>query len=154
MDLSPVTTTSSAHDEKLWLGSKHGTDTLQTITLDIEGGTFDDVIVAEVGSAVGWGYVPSGLPLVETEAGLYELADTYHANPDTDTDGGGADTDTDGPPVDSTAEGHLFESVRVKGNNVGASLFWHGVVVKAQVPGFDGDFDPTGAPSNSHIRYV
>lgn len=130
MDLSPHTTTITPVDEKLWLGSKHGLDCPETITLDVEGGSFDGVIVD---NGDGWGYIPSGCALIGPSQGLYSLQS------------GATD-----------AEGHLVESVRVRISDsdgtvtAGGALLWHGVVVEDKVPGtFDGS-----ANGATFIRYV
>lgn len=128
MDLSPHTTTVQPVDEKRWLGSTHGTDCTSTITLDVDGGSFDDLIVD---GGNGYGYIPSGTA-VDEDGDLYVL-----------NEGG------------SACSGHLVESVRVKlgadsTETAGAALLWHGVVNAELVPG--GTFDAS-TDAAAFIRY-
>lgn len=127
MDLSPHTTTRTETRDKRWLGSQHGTDCTETITLDIAGGTFAAVRVAD---GKGGFVIPSGTPLNEGADGLYDRAS-------------GADV----------AEGHLFEDVLIAADTTaaGGALFWHGKVVQANLPAGSGFADANRAP---HIRYV
>lgn len=108
MDLSPTTTTRTVDRDKLWLASQHGTDSTDSCTLDIAGGTFAAVL--QEGGTV----VPSGTPIVKGGDGLYDRAT-------------GA----------AVADGHLFEDVIIKPTTTraGGALHWHGEVVQAQVPG-------------------
>lgn len=117
MDLSPKTFSKSYNDEKLWLGSKHGADCTRAITLDITNGGFTIVDGGD-----GYGYIQSGTPIKKhAGTGLYRRVVTTSGS-------------------EEAADGHLFESVRVKtgsgaSTKAGGSLFWHGVVVDAKVPG-------------------
>lgn len=132
MDLSPKTTVIQSADEKRWLGSKHGTDTLETITLDITNGGFTIVDGGD-----GYGYIKSGTPVkLHTATNLYRRVNT-------------------GTGTEEAADGHLFETVRVKTGTgattkAGGSLLWHGVVVDALVPGTFVDANRAA----KHIRYV
>jgi hypothetical protein len=128
MDLSPSTTTTTVVREKTWLGSQHGTDCPQTITIDVGGGTFAAVMIAS--TRPGESIIPSGTAVNELPSGLYARAS-------------GADV----------AEGHLFEDVVVKTGSTaaGASLFWHGVVVQAKLPAGSGFVNANRAP---FIKYV
>jgi len=135
MDLSPKTTVTQHADEKLWLGSKHGTDCTETITLDITNGGFQTSDFVAGGD--GYSYLKSGIPLKKhAGTGLYRRV-----------------VGTAGS--EEKADGHLFESVRVKTGTgattkAGASLLWHGKVVIAKVP------TPfvTANQAAAHIRYV
>jgi hypothetical protein len=128
MDLSPKTTTVTTQDEKRWLGTDHGTDCMETITLDVTNGGF-----TVVDGGDGWGYIKSGEPLKKDGAtALYKRALSTEA-----------------------CDGHLFESVRVKTGTgattkAGASLYWHGKVIAAQVPGAF----VTAQRAAANIRYV
>lgn len=127
MDLSPKTTTTSPVRDKTWLGTQHGCDCTETITLDIAGGTF-----AAVRQPDGRGgfVIPSGTALNMGADGLYDRAS-------------GADV----------AEGHLFEDVLISADTTqaGGALYWHGKVVQAKLPAGSGFADANRAP---HIRYV
>jgi hypothetical protein len=128
MDLSPTTTTVTQQRDKLWLGSQHGTDCTESITLDIAGGTFAAVRVAD---GRGGFVIPTGTPVVKGADGLYDLAaDDLVA-----------------------ADGHVFEDVLISADSVhaGAALFWHGKVVQAELPAGSGFVDANRAP---FIRYV
>lgn len=132
MDLSPVTTTITPVDEKLWLASKHGTDCPDTITLNIGGGSFAGVIVAS-GRGDGYGVVPSGTPVKKSGA-LYVLNTTTAA-----------------------CDGHVLEDVRVHiGStvNAGGSLLWHGEVVSQKVDDLTGVTFAVATDAAKFIRYV
>lgn len=131
MDLTPRTTTTTPVRDKTWLGSKHGTDATQTITLDIAGGTFAAVAVAGAAGSNTM-VIPSGTAVNElgTGAGFFARAS-------------GADV----------AEGHIFEDVvyNVGSATAGAALLWHGVVVQAKLPAGSGFVNANRAPQ---IKYV
>lgn len=109
MDLSPVTTTVAAHNQK-WLASKHGVDTAYPVTLDITAfaGLYPD------------GFIPSGVALgIITASGK---AGPY--------DNGAADGT-------ETLAGFLLEPLSVKAtspNDVSGALFWHGRVATDELP--------------------
>lgn len=126
MDLSPTTTTTAVARQKLWLASAHGTDSTDTVTLDIAGGSFAAVLVD---NGNGTSTVPSGTAIVKS-------GNTY------DRASGAA-----------VADGHLYEDVIVRSTttNAGGAMLWHGEVVQAQLPAGSGFVDANRAP---HVRYV
>lgn len=109
-DISVKSDTYQAEDRS-WLGSAHGTEATNTITLDVSSFT--------EGTHYPNGFIPSGVVLGRISAtGLYG---PY-------SNGAG-----DGREV---AAGHLFDSTKVptNGADVGAPLFVHGQVVEANLP--------------------
>lgn len=111
MKLQPTTETFSPAEDHSWLGSAHGTESTQTITLDGSAftGTWSD------------GIVPSGVALgVITATGLYA---PYN---------GGAADGTE------TCVGFLFTTIDVgdAGSEVDspAALLTHGMVKEANLP--------------------
>ena len=120
MDLS-VRTTDYAVGDHRWLGSSHGTDMGQTITLDASAFTADDHNAN--------GFIPSGTCLgLITASGLY------------------GPYDVDAADGTETGVGHLLTDVAAADltADLGASLFTHGVVVEAFLPDFtvtDGEID-------------
>lgn len=125
MDLSPTRTVTEVVREKDWLGSNHGIDTTRTATLDLAGGSFDALVVTVNGKS----FVPSGTAIRKGGDGLYDNA----------------------TGVGVKADGHLFEDVYFNEGSAtaGGALFWHGVVVDAQVPGTFADENRA-----DHILYV
>lgn len=131
MDLNLRTETYTPAEDHRWLGSKHGTDTAESITLD----------AATLLAVFPDGRVPSGVVLGKiTATGKYG---PYAA---------GA---SDGREV---ARGHLFTTQKVKavdGSNLDspAALFWHGRVVVAKLPANHG-LTAAARTALSQIRYV
>lgn len=125
MDLSPTRTETTISDTREWLGSTHGTEALETITLDVTNGGF--------GFTTAGGKIPRGTPIK-----LHAASKKYRRVVTT----GGSE---------EVADGHLWEDVTVKpgSTEVGGSLFWHGVVVDAKVPGTFVD-----ANRAKFIRYI
>lgn len=119
MDLTPTTTTHATGDPS-WLGSAHGLDAPQTITLDLS--TFTE------GTHYPDGYLLSGTCLGKiTSSGLY------------------GPYDPDGSDGRETAAGFLLGDLDVSGgNDVGGALLVHGIVRESRLPfasGTDGGPD-------------
>lgn len=111
MDLSVRTEGPWAPENFSWLGSKHGVEATDTITLDKS--TFASA------SYYAGGYIPSGVTLGKiTASGRYGPYD---------------DTASDGRQV---MVGHLLTSKSVVnvGSYLGASIFRHGKVYSANLP--------------------
>lgn len=123
MDLSPKRTTVSKVKVP-WRADDHGTDTLETIELDITNGGF--------GFTTAGGTIPEGTPIKRHSSGRYRRVVTTSGS-------------------EEAADGHLYEDVVVKpgSTKVGGSLFWHGRVVNANVP-----TPFPAASQAKHIRYV
>lgn len=130
MNLGIKRQTYAPSENQEWLGSAHGTQDMDSITLDASAftGLFPD------------GVVPSGVKLGKvTATGLYAPA---------------LAASTDGSEV---VAGHLFTTVDLAaGQGVAAatdtpaSLLWHGEVVASKVPAVAGA-TATGAPQ---VHYV
>jgi len=110
MNLGLATEVFNPAEDHRWLGSKHGTDTAKTITLD-----------ASAFSALGFadGVVPSGVVLAKiTTSGLYGPYDKAGT--------GGL----------GTAVGFLFTTQNTEDFTVDtpAALLWHGSVIVANLP--------------------
>lgn len=110
-----VVTDSYTSENQSWLGSAHGTNECDTVTLDA------DKFLATFPT----GIVPSGVTLGKiTATGLYA--------PYTDAATHGAGSDT--------MVGHLFTTVDLQGITSGtakdkvAALLWHGQVIEAKLP--------------------
>jgi hypothetical protein len=107
--LQPVETYQA--ENRSWLGSQHGTDVPQTVTLDTS--TFDE------STHFPNGFIPSGTVLgLITATGLYGPYDNAAS---------------DGR---QTAVGFLYSNTKVRtgGPDVGASIHWHGSVIAAALP--------------------
>ena len=131
MNLGIKRQTYAPSENQEWLGSSHGTQSMDSITLDA------DACLAVFPT----GLVPSGIKLGKiTATGLYAPALTASAD--------GSQT-----PV-----GHLFTTVDLTaggavpaaGNDTPASLLWHGEVVSAKVPVVAG----AAAAAAPNFRYV
>ena len=114
-------------DSKAWLGSKHGHDTAESITLD----------PALMLAAFPDGEIPSGVVLGKvTATGRY---------------GPYSNAAVDGREV---ARGHLLERRKVTvGQNAGGALLWHGQVVEGKLPTGHG-LDAAGKADLLLIHYV
>jgi hypothetical protein len=132
MRLDIQTETFSASEDQSWLGSAHGTNECDSITLD------GDAFLAT------WpdGIIPSGVVLGRvTATGLYQPYDDGVAT---------------GIEV---ARGHLFTTIDLGGTTAGtvgntpAALFWHGEVVEANLPA-DHGLDAAAKADLGQIRYV
>lgn len=122
----------SPPEDQRWLGSAHGTNEADPITLD--GDSFLTTFPT--------GVVPSGVVLGKvTATGLYRQY---------------IDGNSDGTEV---ARGHLFTTVDLGGTtaavvgNVGAALYWHGEVVEASLPTGHG-LNAAAKADLPQIRYV
>lgn len=125
-----------------WLGSKHGTDTAESITCD------GDAFLARFPT----GLVPQGVVVAKRTAdGLYV---PYDNAADVDPvaagqQGGGIDV----------ARGHLLTDMNLRGTtagtvgNVGGALFWHGQVIIANLPAGHG-LDAAARADLTLIHYV
>lgn len=132
MQLGIKRTTYAPNEDQSWLGSAHGTQECDPITLNGDAflATFPD------------GVIPSGTVVAKnTTTGLYE--------PYADAGANGTDT----------AAGHLFTTVDLGGTtgatvgNTGAALFWHGEVVVAKLKTGHG-LTAAARADLSLIRYV
>ncbi|MEU5002083.1 head decoration protein [Streptomyces sp. NPDC021622] len=121
-----------------WLASRHGTDSTDTITLDLTKLT-KNVHYVEPTAAQPHGYVRSGVPVGHiTASGLYGPYDPAAK---------------DGREV---LGGLVYaEAAYTPGTTkVPAALFWHGTVKAAKVPG---GIDPTKIaynPTAAQIRFI
>lgn len=117
MNLNPVTETFQ-HEDQRWLGSAHGTDAGETITLDTS--------MFTAGTHYPNGYFPSGLPIaLITGTGQGGVIGKYGPYSDAATDGR------------TTLAGFLLTSVDAPTDNTQdpqGVLFWHGKVVEARLP--------------------
>lgn len=131
MDLSPSTTiTTPVEAQKLWLASKHGTDCMDTITLDLSHASWTPYKTQDP-QGVGRSYVRSGIP-VKKSGTTYQVAATG-----------------------SAADGFLFETVffNSASTKAGGSLLWHGEVNGAQVVAIKADFSAaTDKPALVRVR--
>lgn len=142
MRLAQVTETVAAASSHEWLGSSHGTDATDSITLD--GDRFL--------GAFPTGVVPSGVVLArDTVSGL-----VVPYNPAFDADAVAAGVQSQGADV---AIGHLMEDAHLGGTtaaavgNVSAALLWHGQVIVAKLPAGHG-LDAGARADLPQIRYV
>lgn len=112
MDIS-IKRSSVGNEDQSWLGSAHGTNAAQTITLDMT--TFTKA------THYPDGYLKSGLPLMDLGNGKYGL----HTGPGVDL-----------APTPELA-GFLFTTVRAPESSatpIGAALYEHGRVKVANLP--------------------
>lgn len=111
MDIS-VRSKTLLPEDRSWLGSAHGTDATETVTLDVS--TFT------AGTHYPNGFIPSGIALGKiTASGKY--------GPYSDAAGDGR----------TTLVGHLFNSTEVGSATsvpVAAPMLVHGVIVEAKLP--------------------
>lgn len=125
MDLT-IRSESFGTEDQSWLGSAHGTDATDPITLD------GPAMLA----AFPTGVIPSGVEVQAAATGRYGPRGT------------GAFT------VAGTS-GHVFTTVKVNadGGHVGAALLWHGEVIVSKLPASSGH-DGASAAAIPHVRYV
>ena len=131
MDLSVQTSGDYVVDNHDWLGSAHGTQATESITLDTTKFT--------AGTHAPNGFLPSGTPLGKiTASGKY--------GPYTPAAADGTDV----------LAGFLFGGVKFDGNqaaNVGAALFVHGKVREANLPASALDANGKADVAN-RIRFI
>ncbi len=135
MSLKIKKTSFAAAENQTWLASAHGTQEMDSITLD----------GPACAAAFPSGVVPSGIPLTQVAA-------TGRWAPSLDN----------GTATDDVAGGHLFTTIDLTAggaqpanSNSPASLFWHGEVVLARIPTYAGRTDLAVAANRApHIRYV
>jgi len=110
MDINVTRKTYGAEDQS-WLGSAHGTNAIQTITIDTSGFT--------KATHYPGGYLKSGLPLMKKGDGTYTLW-------------AAAEEET----PENVLAGFLFTSTRVPtgGGKVGAAILEHGRVKLDKLP--------------------
>ncbi|MFE7129362.1 head decoration protein [Streptomyces sp. NPDC057638] len=139
MTLQPITTSSSHTADRAWLGALHGTDSTETITLDLTKLTAGTHTAASTDTTQPYSRVLSGVPVGKiTASGLYGAYDPVAV---------------DGR---QTFAGLVFAEVLFApaATKTPAALLWHGTVVAAKVPG---GIDPSKiAPSvtGPQIRFV
>lgn len=127
MNLAQQTET-FANEDQSWLGSAHGTNECETVTIDR---------ALIVGGDITAGFVPAGRVIAKvTATGLY--------GPYDNAAGDGRET----------ARGHLFTAISTgtAGNPAGA-LFWHGQVIEAKLPAGHG-LDAAAKAELTHIQYT
>jgi len=134
MKLDIKTETFTPGEDQSWLGSAHGTNECDPITLNA------DLFLALFPTGV----VPSGTVVGKiTATGLYA--------PYTDAGTHGAGTET--------ASGHLFTTIDLGGTTAGTvdraagALYWHGEVVEAKLPVGHG-LTAAAKVDLAQIRYV
>ncbi|WP_411129797.1 head decoration protein [Streptomyces sp. x-19] len=138
MSIQPYTTSVTVTTNRDWLASRHGTDSTESITLDLTTLTKNAYYV-EPTAAQPHGYVRSGVPVGRiTASGLYGAYDAAAK---------------DGREVFAGlvyAEAPFTPGV----TKVPAALFWHGTVNTAKIPG---GLDPTTItpnPAGAQIRFL
>ncbi|MEU3289901.1 head decoration protein [Streptomyces longwoodensis] len=121
-----------ASDDQSWLGSAHGTDCTEPITLDTS--TFTPA------THYPNGYFRSGIPL-----GMITATGKYGPYDNSATDGR------------QTLDGHLYAAVKAPTDNTidpSGALLWHGKVRPSRLPGGAGVVDAAGmADVAGRIRY-
>lgn len=120
-------------EDMTWLGSAHGTETADTITLDFN--------LFTAGTHFPNGFIPAGMTLGKvTATGVY---------------GPYNDALSNGQEV---MAGHLYKPVAVATDNVAGkglgALYWHGEVVEAKLPTNSGINAAGKVDVAGRIRYV
>lgn len=138
MSIQPYTTSVQLTAHRDWLASRHGTDSTETITLDLTT-LSKNVHYVEPTASQPHGYVRSGVPVGRiTDSGLYGLYDPEA---------------TDGRQVLAGlvyAEAPFTPGV----TKVPAALFWHGTVNTAKIPGGINPASLTPHPAAAQIRFL
>ncbi|MEU6421116.1 head decoration protein [Streptomyces spiralis] len=119
MTVQPVTTTQNLTADRSWLASLHGTDSVDSITLDMSTFTSGTHYVPSTDTDIPYSRVLSGIPVGKiTASGLYGLYQT------------GA---TDGR---QNLAGFVFAEVLFAPSQtkVPAALLWHGSVKTSKLP--------------------
>ncbi|MFF7586732.1 head decoration protein [Kitasatospora purpeofusca] len=139
MTIQPITSSTTLTADKPWLVGLHGTDSTETVTLDITKLTPNIHYQASTNSQQPYSRVLSGVPVGRiTASGLYGAFDP---------------TAADGRQVLAgvvNAEA-LFAPTATR---VPASLLWHGVVRAARVPGGIDPTKVTPTSTGAQIRFV
>lgn len=136
--IQPYTTSVTVTADRDWLASRHGTDSTETITLDLAKLT-KSTHYSEPTATAPHGFVRSGVPVGRiTASGLYGAYDPAA---------------TDGRQV---LAGLVYaEAVFTPGTvKVPAALLWHGTVKTAKIPG---GIDPSkiaANPAGAQIRFL
>ncbi|MGX1668545.1 head decoration protein [Streptomyces sp. NPDC055400] len=138
MSIQPYTTSVTLTADRDWLASRHGTDSTETITLDL-GKLTKNAHYVEPTAAQPHGYVRSGVPVGRvTASGLYGAYDP---------------TAKDGREVFAGlvyAEAAFTPGV----TKIPAALFWHGTVSTAKVPGGIDPAKIVPSPAGAQIRFL
>ncbi|MGW1786833.1 head decoration protein [Streptomyces sp. NPDC002143] len=119
MTVQPVTTTQNLTADRSWLASLHGTDSVDSVTLDMSTFTSGTHHSPSTDTDIPYSRLLSGLPLGRiTASGLYGLYSTAAA---------------DGR---QTLAGFVFAEVLFAPTQtkVPAALLWHGSVKTAKLP--------------------
>ncbi|MBD0741919.1 head decoration protein [Streptomyces sp. CBMA152] len=136
--IQPYTTSVTVTADRDWLASRHGTDSTETITLDLTKFSKNTHYVEAAPGQIH-GYVRSGVPVGRiTASSLYGPYDPAA---------------TDGRAI---LAGLVYaEAPFTPGTTkVAAALFWHGTVSTAKIPG---GIDPAKIvpnPTGAQIRFV
>ncbi|MFD8023680.1 head decoration protein [Streptomyces lavendulae] len=136
--IQPTTTTVTLTADRDWLASRHGTDSTETITLDLTKLTKSTHYV-EPTAAGPHGFIRSGVPVGRiTASGLY---------------GGYDPAATDGRQV---LAGLVFaEAAFTSGQTkIPAALFWHGTAKAAKIPGGIDVTKIAANPAGAQIRFL
>ncbi|MEU7576774.1 head decoration protein [Streptomyces sp. NPDC041068] len=138
MSIQPYSTTVTVTADRDWLASRHGTDSTETITLDLTTLT-KNVHYVEPSAAQLHGFVRSGVPVGRiTASGLYGAYDPAAE---------------DGREV---LAGLVYaEAPFTPGaTKVPAALFWHGTVTTAKIPGGIDPAKIAPSPAGAQIRFL
>ncbi|MER6425758.1 head decoration protein [Streptomyces sp. NPDC001137] len=138
MSIQPYTTSVTVTADRDWLASRHGTDSTETITLDLaklaKGSHY-----LEPTAAQPHGFVRAGVPVGRiTASGLYGAYDPAAK---------------DGREVFAGlvyAEAPFTPGV----TKVPAALFWHGTVNTAKIPGGIDPAKIAPSPAGAQIRFL
>jgi hypothetical protein len=128
-----IRTTTYLSEDMTWLGSAHGTNTADTITLDLS--------LFTAGTHFPNGFIPAGMTLAKvTASGAYGPYNNALSN---------------GQEV---MKGHLYKPVNVPTDNVAGkamgALYWHGEVVEAKLPTNSGIDSAGKVDLAGQIKYV
>ncbi|WP_258539787.1 head decoration protein [Streptomyces ipomoeae] len=139
MTFQPITSSRSYTADRAWLGSLHGTDQTETITLDISKFTKDTHWVASTDPHQPYSRVLSGVPVAKISAsGLYGPYDEAAADGRQELAG-------------VTFAEALFAPTATR---VPVALLWHGVVKASAVPGGIDLSTVTPSSTGAQIRFV
>ncbi|MFD9792118.1 head decoration protein [Streptomyces sp. NPDC059070] len=139
MTLQPITTSATYTADRAWLGSLHGTNSTETITLDISKLIAGTHYIASTDTNQPYSRIVSGVPVGKiTASGLYGAYDP-------------AATDGRQALAGFVFAETLFAPTATK---IPAALLWHGVVVTAKVPGGIDITKVTASVTGPQIRFV